>query len=196
MRKTEPEELVPGALEKYCHDLTALARQGHFAPLQRRGAEVERTFQVLVRPCKNNPMLIGEDSSERFAIVAEVIRRISAGEAPENVNVERVVALDLEKLLADVQTRGDFEKLLKSVFAEIKQTEGQMLLLVDKIHTLIGAGAAGGAVDAANVLVPALARGEVQMIGTSNVDDSRKYVERDQGLQRWFQEILVREFSD
>jgi ATP-dependent Clp protease ATP-binding subunit ClpA len=196
MRKRPPEELIPGTLEKYSHDLTALAQQGQFAPLQRREAEVERVFQVLARSRKNNPMLIGEDNAERFAIIAEVARRISSGEIPEDIPFRRVVALDLEALIAGTTYRGDFEQRLKSVFAEIRQAAEPTLLFVDKLHRLIGAGPAEGAIDVANILIPALSRGEVCIIGTSTLDDYRKYVERDQALQRRFQEIIVRELSE
>ena len=190
------EELIPGALEKYTHDLTALARQGRFAPLQRREKEVVRVFQILARRLKNNPMLIGEPGGDRFPIVAEVIRRISTDKVPEGITIQRVVALDLEKLIADTQRRGDFEKLLKSVFAEIKQSEGKTALFVDNFHKLAGAGAAEKCIDAANVLIPALARKEVTIIGTSTLDDYPKYVERDQSLQRRFQEVIVSERSE
>ncbi len=206
--------MIPGALEKYSHDLTALARQGQFTPLQRREKEVERVFQVLARRLKNNPMLIGEDSAERFAVAAEVIRRISTGDAPEvvrvrrvvtpdleaivpeKVKVQRAVALDLEALVRDTQERGDFEKLLKSIFVEIKQSEGQILLFIDNFPRLAGAGRAENAIDMANILAPALSRGEVCILGTSTLDNYRKYVERDAALQRHFQEIVIREPGD
>jgi ATP-dependent Clp protease ATP-binding subunit ClpB len=178
-------------LEKYTHDLTALARQGRFAPLLRREKEVERVFQILARRLKNNPMLIGEDATERFAIVAEVIRRISIGNVPDGITFQRVVALDLEALIADTRIRGDLEKLLRSDIEEIRRSAGQVLLFVDQFHVLAGAGRAENAIDMANILVPVLARGEARIIGTSTLDDYRKYVERDAALQRRFQEILV-----
>ena len=196
MRKTPDEALVPGALEKYSHDLTTLAQQGRFRPLQRREKEVGRVFQVLARSLKNNPMLIGEDNAERFAIVAEVIRRISSGDVPEDLKIQRVVALDLEVLVADTLERGDFDKLLKSVFAEIKQAVGQILLFIDNFHVVVGAGRTENAIDMANILVPALSRHEVCILGTSTLDDYRKYVERDAALQRRFQEIVIREFNE
>lgn len=197
MRTPPPEELIPGALEKYGHDLTALARQGQFAPLQRREKEVERVFQILARRLKNNPMLISEDSAERFAIVAEVTRRISIGDVPEDIKVQRVVALNLEALIADTTYRGDLEKRLKSVFAEVKQSMEKTLLFVDNFHMLVGAGLAERvAIDMANILVPVLSRGEVGIIGTSTLDLYRKYIERDQSLQRHFQEVSARELPE
>lgn len=182
-------------LAKYTHDLTALARQGRFAPLLHREKEVERVLQILARRIKNNPMLIGEDSAERFAVVAEVIRRISIGDVPEGTKVQRVVALDLEKLSATSQTPGDFEKLLRAIVAEVAQSEGQTLLFIDNMQTLLSGGWTNGTDDAAKVVMIALARGEIVVMGTSTLDDYRKYIERDAALQRRFQEIVVREMA-
>lgn len=191
-----PEELIPGALEKYTHDLTALARQGRFAPLQRREKVVERVFQILARRLKNNPMLLGELGGDRFPIVAEVTRRISVGDVPDEIIFRQVIALDLEALIVGTTYRGDFEKLLKSVFAQIKQSERKILLFVDDFHKLAGAGAAEKCVDAANVLIPVLARKEIPIIGTSTLDAYSRYVERNQSLQRWLQEVFVSERSE
>jgi ATP-dependent Clp protease ATP-binding subunit ClpB len=189
-------------LATYTHDLTALARQGRFAPLLRRENEVLRVFQVLARPRKYNPILIGEDSAARFAVVAEVTRRISGDDVPEFVRdrpsyrAQRVAALDLGALGAGT-VQEEFEKRLRSVFAEIKQSEGQTLLFIDNFHMLVGGGeAAGQHVGACNVLAPALARGEVVILGTSTLDDYRKYIERDAALQRHFQEVIVREMAE
>ena len=189
--RTPPEELIPGALEKYTHDLTALARQGQFAPLQWREKEVERIFEVLARPLKNNPMLIGEDSTERFAIVAEVVRHISTGDAPEGFPIQQVMALDVELLTAGTPYRYKWEKRLKSVFAELKQSVGQTILVVDNFPRLMGAGPEKTCMWMHTILSPAFARREIQLIGTSTLDDYHKHVERDHGLQRRFQEVLV-----
>lgn len=192
-----PEELIPGALEKYTHDLTVLARQGRFTPLQRREKEVERVFQILARRLKNNPMLIGDDSTERFAIVAEVIRRISIGDMPEDIKARRVVALDWETLISDTRERGNFEKRLMSLIAQIEQSPGQLLLFVDNFHVLISTNwAENYAIDMANILTPALSKGELGVIGTSTLEDYRKYVERNHALQRRFQEVIVSERSE
>lgn len=214
MRKTEPEELVPGALEKYTHDLTALARQGRFMPLQRREGEIGCVLQVLARRLKHSPVLIGEDSAERFAVVAEVVRRISIGDMPEIVRnrlvvtpdvsaivpvklrIQRVVALDLEKLSADAQKPGDFEKLLGAVVAEVAQSEGQTLLFIDNMQALLSGEWAKGDADAAKAVMHPLARGEIVVMGTMTRDDYRKYMMLNAARYRKCQEVFVCEFSE
>ena len=194
--RTPPEELIPGALEKYGHDLTALARQGHFAPLQRREKEVERVFQILARRLKNNPMLIGEDSQERFAIVAEVVRRVSTGEVPEILQGRHIVALDLERVLSSTRYSNERRKLFHSVLAEAWQPINQTILFVDEFHNLLGASGPDNEFGATVELIPALYGWHIQLIGTTNLDGYRKYVERHSSLCRCFQEVLVCEFFE
>ncbi len=196
MREASPEDVIPGALEKYTHDLTTLARQGQFAPLQRREQEVARVFQVLARRIRNNPMLIGEDSAERFAIVAEVVRRISIGDMPEGLNISRVVALDLEKLSADAQTPHEFEKLLRAIVAELICTERQTLLVIDKMEELFSNRWIPGTDKAANIVMFALARGQIVLLSTITSDGYNTYMMINAARYRKCQEIIVRTLSE
>jgi len=185
------------ALETYCHDLTALARQGRFAPLAGREAEVARVFAVLARqhPLLNKKcaVLLAEPGPERFAIVQEVARRIAHEDVPDRVRARRMMALDIGALVSDTTRRGEFEGRLKLLLEGVRLTDGRTILFVEDLHSLVGAGAAEGCVDAVNVLTPALARNEVQLVGTTSLEDYCRYIERDAGLQRRFQEVVVRE---
>jgi ATP-dependent Clp protease ATP-binding subunit ClpA len=195
MSSTTPEAPLPGTLEKYTHDLTALARQGQFTPLQGHEKEIARVFQVLARLRKNNPMLLSEDSAERFATVAEVARRISSGDMPKEVKVKRMVALDFEVLLAAAQTADDYKKFLQAVLAELAFSEGQTLLVLDNIQVLLSGNWARETFNPAIVILAALARGEVTILGTMTREDYRVYMERNAARWRRCQEILVRAAS-
>ncbi|GBD11267.1 Negative regulator of genetic competence ClpC/MecB [bacterium HR23] len=173
-------------------DLTALARQGKLDPVWGRHREIQRVIQILSRRTKNNPVLIGEPGVGKTAIVEALAQRIVTGEVPENLQGRRLVTLDMGALVAGTKYRGEFEERLKKVIEEIR-TAGNIILFIDEMHTLVGAGAAEGAVDAANILKPSLARGELQVVGATTLDDYRKYVERDPALERRFQPILVEE---
>ncbi len=183
------------ALERYCQDLTELARQGKLDPVIGRDEEVRRTMQVLARRTKNNPVLIGEPGVGKTAIVEGISQRINAGDVPESLQDKRVLALDLGALVAGAKYRGEFEDRLKAVLKEITTAAGQVILFIDELHTLVGAGAAEGAQDAANMLKPALARGQLRCIGATTLDEYRKHVEKDKALERRFQPVLVGEPS-
>ncbi|MCS7207490.1 MAG: ATP-dependent Clp protease ATP-binding subunit [Dehalococcoidia bacterium] len=173
-------------------DLTALARQGKLDPVWGRHREIQRVIQILSRRTKNNPVLIGEPGVGKTAIVEALAQRIVAGEVPETLQGKRLVTLDMGALVAGTKYRGEFEERLKKVIEEIR-TAGNIILFIDEMHTLVGAGAAEGAVDAANILKPSLSRGELQVVGATTLDDYRKYVERDPALERRFQPVLVEE---
>ena len=193
-RVTDPDpEGKFQALERYCQDLTELARQGKLDPVIGRDEEIRRTMQVLSRRTKNNPVLIGEPGVGKTAIVEGIAQRIMAGDVPESLKSKRVLALDLGALVAGAKYRGEFEDRLKAVLKEITAAEGQIILFIDELHTLVGAGAAEGAQDAANMLKPALARGELRCIGATTLDEYRKHVEKDKALERRFQPVLVGE---
>jgi len=180
-------------LDEFGRDLTKLARAGKLDPVIGREREIERVIQVLSRRTKNNPALIGEPGVGKTAITEGLAQRITRGDVPEVLRNKRVVQLDLAALVAGTKYRGEFEERMKKVMEEIRKAQGEVILFVDELHTLVGAGAAEGAIDASNILKPALARGELQCIGATTLDEYRKYVERDAALERRFQPILVSE---
>jgi ATP-dependent Clp protease ATP-binding subunit ClpB len=181
------------ALEKYAKDLTDLARRGKLDPVIGRDEEIRRVIQVLSRRTKNNPVLIGEPGVGKTAIVEGLARRIVSGDVPEILKEKRVISLDLGAMLAGAKYRGEFEDRLKAVLKEIEETNGQIVLFIDELHTLVGAGAAEGAIDASNMLKPALARGELRAIGATTLNEYRKYIEKDAALERRFQIVYVGE---
>jgi ATP-dependent Clp protease ATP-binding subunit ClpB len=183
------------ALEKYAKDLTALARQGKLDPVIGRDEEVRRVIQVLSRRTKNNPVLIGEPGVGKTAIVEGLAQRVIAGDVPEGLKDKRVVALDMGALIAGAKFRGEFEERLKGVLREVTESGGAIILFIDEMHTIVGAGAAEGAADAANMLKPALARGELRCVGATTLDEYRKHVEKDAALERRFQPVHVGEPS-
>ncbi|OPL13788.1 MAG: ATP-dependent chaperone ClpB [delta proteobacterium ML8_D] len=183
------------ALEKYGRDLTSLAKSGKLDPVIGRDDEIRRVLQVLSRRTKNNPVLIGEPGVGKTAIVEGLAQRIVSGDIPETLKDRRIIALDMGALIAGAKYRGEFEERLKAVLKEVSKREGEVILFIDEIHTLVGAGAVQGSMDASNMLKPALARGELHCIGATTIDEYRKYIEKDTALERRFQPVMVNESS-
>src|SRR6202049_3351851 len=181
------------SLEKYARDLTELARRSKLDPVIGRDEEIRRVMQILARRTKNNPVLIGEPGVGKTAIVEGLAQRIVSGDVPDVLKTKRIVALDLAALVAGAKFRGEFEDRLKAVLKEITEAEGQIILFIDELHTLVGAGAAEGAMDASNMLKPALARGDLRAIGATTLNEYKKYIEKDPALERRFQIVYVGE---
>ncbi|MEP6869877.1 MAG: Clp protease N-terminal domain-containing protein, partial [Novosphingobium sp.] len=181
------------AMEKYARDLTQAARDGKLDPVIGRDEEIRRTIQILARRTKNNPALIGEPGVGKTAIAEGLALRIANGDVPDSLKGRRLMSLDMGSLIAGAKYRGEFEERLKAVLDEVKGAEGEIILFIDEMHTLIGAGKGEGAMDAGNLLKPALARGELHCIGATTLDEYRKYVEKDPALQRRFQPVFVGE---
>ncbi|HET6610617.1 MAG TPA: ATP-dependent chaperone ClpB [Kofleriaceae bacterium] len=195
-RITDPDpEAKYEALDRYTSDLTHLARQGKLDPVIGRDEEIRRAIQILSRRTKNNPVLVGEAGVGKTAVVEGIAARIATGDCPESLADKRLLSLDLGALIAGAKYRGEFEDRLKAVLKEIAASEGRVILFIDELHTLVGAGAAEGAVDAANLLKPALSRGELRCIGATTLDEYRKYIEKDKALERRFQPVTIEQPS-
>jgi ATP-dependent Clp protease ATP-binding subunit ClpB len=188
-------ETTYASLEKYARDLTDLARRSKLDPVIGRDEEIRRVMQILARRTKNNPVLIGEPGVGKTAIVEGLAQRIVSGDVPDVLKTKRIVALDLAALVAGAKFRGEFEDRLKAVLKEVTEAQGQIILFIDELHTLVGAGAAEGSMDASNMLKPALARGELRAIGATTLNEYKKYIEKDPALERRFQPVLVPEPS-
>ena len=181
------------SLEKYAKNLVADARQGKLDPVIGRDDEIRRLLQILSRRTKNNPILIGEPGTGKTAIVEGLAQRIVRGDVPENLRDKQLYSLDMGQLIAGAKYKGEFEERLKSVIKEVTKADGQIILFIDEIHTLVGAGGGEGAMDAANILKPALARGELRAIGATTLNEYQKYFEKDKALERRFQTVMVDE---
>ena len=179
------------SLKKYSRNLNDLVRQGKLDPVIGRDEEIRRVLQILSRRTKNNPVLIGDPGVGKTAIAEGIAQRIVAGDVPENLRSKQIAALDIAQLVAGAKFRGEFEDRLKAVIKEVQDSNGEVILFIDEIHLLVGAGSAEGAVDAANILKPALARGELRCIGATTLDEYRKHIEKDAALERRFQTVLV-----
>lgn len=194
-KESQETSVSTSALDKFGRDLTDLAREGKLDPVIGRQTEVERVIHILSRRTKNNPVLIGEPGVGKTAVVEGLAQRIISGQVPEILRNKRVFSIDMPSILAGTAHRGQFEARLKDIIKEVSKSEGQIILFMDEVHTLIGAGAAEGAIDAANMLKPSLARGELQMIGATTLDEYKKYIEKDAALERRFQPVIVKEPS-
>ncbi|RPH56026.1 MAG: AAA family ATPase, partial [Chloroflexi bacterium] len=195
-RVTDPQaETRYRTLEKYSRDLTVMAREGKLDPVIGRDNEILRLIQILSRRTKNNPVLIGEAGVGKTAIVEGLAQKIATNDVPEILSGKKVVALDLGSLIAGSRFRGEFEERLKAVIEEVQRAQGDIIMMIDELHTVVGAGAAQGAMDASNMLKPALARGELQCIGATTLDEFHKYIEKDAALERRFAPIYVEEPS-
>lgn len=193
---TQTAEETYQALQKYGRDLTELAKQNKLDPVIGRDEEIRRVLQVLSRRTKNNPVLIGEPGVGKTAIAEGIAHRIINGDVPENLKSKKIIALDMGALVAGTQFRGQFEERLKAVIKEVQDSNGQIILFIDELHTVVGAGSAQGSVDAANILKPALARGDLHCIGATTLDEYKKYIEKDAALERRFQPVLIDEPSE
>ena len=192
---TQDPETTFQSLEKYGTDLTEIARSGKLDPVIGRDAEIRRVVQVLSRRTKNNPVLIGEPGVGKTAVVEGLAQRMVAGDVPESLRGKTLISLDLGAMVAGAKYRGEFEERLKAVLEEIKAAEGQVVTFIDEIHTVVGAGASEGAMDAGNMLKPMLARGELRLIGATTLDEYRENIEKDPALERRFQQVYVGEPS-
>ncbi|MBR1715635.1 MAG: ATP-dependent chaperone ClpB [Treponema sp.] len=188
----DPESKMQ-SLEKFCTDLTARARQDKIDPVIGRDEEIRRVMQVLVRRTKNNPVLIGEPGVGKTAIVEGLARRIASGDVPDSLKNKRLLSLDMGSLVAGAKFRGEFEERLKAVITEVSKSDGQIILFIDELHTIVGAGASEGSMDASNLLKPALSRGELHVIGATTLNEYRKYIEKDSALERRFQQVFCAE---